>query len=117
MQMQFIEVFASVLAEKLMSHGTKIYFCPDEIKWPDGTLSKPCESKGLKGRKKKKNPTGKDGVYAKIVHEYGGRKNSKPPSDEANNVIVVNVDANNDQGAGDQPKKKNRGTNCMAFIN
>ena len=75
MQIRFIEVFASVLAEKLMSHGTKIYFCPDEIKWPDGTLSKPCKSKGLKGQKKKKNPTGKDGVYAKIVHEYGGRKN------------------------------------------
>ena len=55
MQMRFVEIFASMLAENLMQHGTKIYSCPDEIKWPDGTVSKPVESKG-KGRRKKKNP-------------------------------------------------------------
>ena len=86
---------------------------PDEIKWPDGTVTKPYESKGLKGRKKKKNPHTKDGVYGRIVHEYGGR-NKKAKNDEASNqVVVVNVDNEGEKGAGDEPKKKNRGTNCM----
>ena len=44
--MRFLEVFASVLAEKLMSEGTQIFVNPDEIKWPDGTVSKPVDSKG-----------------------------------------------------------------------
>ena len=61
MQMRFVEVLASMLAEKIMMHGTKIFVSPDEIKWPDGTVTKPYESKGLKGRRKKKNPNSKDG--------------------------------------------------------
>ena len=60
MQMRFLEVFASVLAEKIMSEGTQIFVNPDEIKWPDGTISKPVDSKT---KKKKKKPNSKDGVY------------------------------------------------------
>ena len=110
MQMRFVEVFASMLAEQLMAHGTKIFVSPDEIKWPDGTVTKPYESKGLKGRKKKKNPHAKDGVYGRIVHEYGGRNKKTKSEEAANQVLVVNVD---NEGGGDEPKKKNRGTDSM----
>ena len=112
MQMRFVEVLASMLAEKIMMHGTKIFVSPDEIKWPDGTVTKPYESKGLKGRRKKKNPNSKDGVYSRIVHEYGGRKKAQN-TETANNVIVVNVDGQGDTGSAEEPKKKNRGTKSM----
>ena len=55
MQMHFIEVLAAMLAERLMAHGTQIYINPDKIKWPDGSVSKHCESKG-KGQNKKEKP-------------------------------------------------------------
>ena len=74
MQMRFVEVLAAMLAERLMANGTQIYINPDEIKWPDGTISKPCESKGKGQKKRKKKPNSKDGVYGRIVNEYGGRK-------------------------------------------
>ena len=61
MQMHFVEVLAAMLAERLMANGTQIYINPDEIKWPDGTISKPCESKGKGQKKRKKNPNSKDG--------------------------------------------------------
>ena len=46
---------------------------PEEILWPDGTVSKaPANDKGPRGgRKKKVNPNSKHGVFGKIVNEYG----------------------------------------------
>ena len=116
LQMHFLEVLAAMLAERLMANGTQIYINPDEIKWPDGTISKPCESKAKSQKRKKKNPSSKDGVYGKIVNEYGGRKKGQNPStssagDGQQDVVVVNAQEIAEQSATeDQPKKKNRGT-------
>ena len=112
MQMRFLEVFASVLAEKLMADGTQIYVNPDEIKWPDGTVSRPVDSKGKK--KSKKKPNSRDGVYGRVVHEYGGRRKSASAStstDKENpkQVVVLNEEEQLAASA-DQAKKKNRGT-------
>ena len=77
MQMHFIEVSAAMLAERLIAHCTQTYITPDEIKWPDSTICKPCDSqgKGQRMRKKKKHNS-KDGVYGRRVNEYSGRKKS-----------------------------------------
>ena len=67
MQMHFIEVLAAMLAERLMEHGTQIYINPDEIKWPDGTVSKHCESKGKGQKKEKKTLIQKMGYMAELL--------------------------------------------------
>ena len=118
--MRFLEVFASVLAEKLMSEGTQIFVNPDEIKWPNGTVSKPVDSKG---KRKKKKPNSKDGVYGRLVNEMGGRKKAvastskEPVKDDV--VIVVNPGEEERPVAGaggDQPRKKNKGIDIGILI-
>ena len=120
MQMCFVEVLAAMLAERLMANGTQIYINPDEIKWPDGTISKPCESKGKGQKKRKKNPNSKDGVYGRIVNEYGGHKKNPSTSgagDAQNSVMVVNAKEIADTyNKEEQPKKKSRGSVCIAFV-
>ena len=114
MQMRFLEVFASVLAEKLMTDGTQIYVNPDEIKWPDGTVSRPIDSKGNK--KKKKKPNSRDGIYGHVVHDYSGRKKTASASTSATNpgqVVVLNEDEQLAAASAEQAKKKTRGT-CVA---
>ena len=110
MQMRFVEVLAAMLAERLMANGTQIYINPDEIKWPDGTISKLCESKGKGQKKRKKNPNSKDGVYGRIVNEYGGRKKNPSTSgagDAQNSVMVVNAKEIADTSKKEeQPKKE-----------
>ena len=112
--MRFLEIFASLLAEKLMAEGTQIFVNPDEIKWPDGTISKPVDSQQ---KRRKKKPNSKDGLYGRLVNELGGCKkgnNPKKESENANAVIVVNADEqqsdNGNAAGGDQPKKKSWGS-------
>ena len=104
-QMRFLEVFASLLAEKIMSDGAHIYVNPDEIKWPDGTISRPVDSKN---KKKKKKPNSRDGVYGRVVHEYGGRKKSSASTEkEKENSRPVVVLSEEEQAAtAEQTKKK-----------
>ena len=115
MQMRAIEIIASVLADRLMQNGTKIFVDPEEIHWPDGTVSKPCESEtGNKKKKKKRNATAKDGVFGKIVHEYGPRKKasaSASTSNETRSTVVVVKPQDAQDGSGDQAPKtpKRRG--------
>ena len=117
-QMRFVEVFASLLAEKIMAEGAHIYVNPDEIKWPDGTISKPVESKGKKPRKKK--PNSREGVYGRIVHEYGGRKkvpssqNKENENDVSKAVVVLSSEEEQASANVDQNKKKTRGV-CLFF--
>ena len=55
-QMRSIEILSAVLAEDTMANGTKINLDPEEIEWPDGTISKAPlnEKKGRGGGHKKK---------------------------------------------------------------
>ena len=39
-QMRTIEILSALLAEELMRNGTQINLDPEEIIWPDGTISK-----------------------------------------------------------------------------
>ena len=71
---------------------------PEEITWPDGTVSKPPSHK-KKGKGRKKNPNSKYGVYSLIVHEYGPKATiGKQYLSDMNNTIVINKEAT---GAGD----------------
>ena len=40
-QMRTIEILSALLAEELMRNGTQFNLNPEEIIWPDGTISKP----------------------------------------------------------------------------
>ena len=72
-QMRTLEILSALLAEELARNGTQFNLDPEEILWPDGTVSKaPANDKGPRGgRKKKVNPNSKHGVFGKIVNEYG----------------------------------------------
>ena len=71
--MHTLEILSAILAEELMWNGTQINLDPEEIIWPDGTISKaPDHEKGPRGGRKRKNsPSSKNGVFGKIVNEYG----------------------------------------------
>ena len=124
MQMRILEIIAAELADRLIQHGTKIYVDPEEIHWPDGTITKPAENEsGKKTKKKKKSPTARDGVFGKIVSDYGPKKKSGSTStstavpQEPNNVIVVNPQNQQDDGSGDQASKnKKRRKTYSSFL-
>ena len=71
--MRNLEILSAILAEELMRNGTQINLDPEEIIWPDGTTAKaPDHEKGLRGgQKRKTSPSSKNGVFGKIVNEYG----------------------------------------------
>ena len=109
-QMRTVEVLSAVLAEKLVAQGCVINLDPEEIKWPDGTLTKlPPPEKG-KRRKKKPNPTSKNGVFGVIVHEYGGVGGRKNAEAEPRPVIVKPVAPSDgvDTAAATPQKRKKR---------
>ena len=112
MQMRFLEVFASLLAEKIMGDGAHIYVNPDEIKWPDGTVSRPVDSKD---KNKKKKPNSRDGISGRVVHEYGGRKKASASIEKENArpVVVLNEEEQSAAAAEEQTKKKSRGTSYI----
>ena len=88
-QMRTIEILSALLAEELMRNGTQFNLDPEEIIWPDGTISKPpLNEKGPRGgRRKKNNPNSKNGIFRKVVNEYGPKnKTSVQPQDT---VIVT----------------------------
>ena len=76
--MQTIEILSALLAEELMRNGTQINLDPEEIIWPDGTISKaPIHEKGPRGgRRKKINPNSKNGIFGKVVNEYRPKNRS-----------------------------------------
>ena len=71
-QMRCLEILAAVIAEKLMDQGTKILIDPDEIVWPDKTVTRPPSKGQLKKLKKngKNQDKTKHGVFGDIVHKY-----------------------------------------------
>ena len=73
-----LEILSALLAEELMRNGTQINLDPEEIIWPDGTVSKaPSNETGPRGgRRKKLNPNSKNGIFGEVVHEYGPKNKS-----------------------------------------
>ena len=109
MQMRILEILSAELADKLMQNGCKIFVEPEEIIWPDGLISRPseCDSSGKKKRKKK-SPTAKDGVFGKIITEYGPKKKVSASASTSTENNVVMVRPSDDAGAGDQIAKKSK---------
>ena len=112
--MRTLEILSAILAEELMRNGTQINLDPEEIIWPDGSTSKaPDHVKSPRGgRKRKAIPSSKNGVFGKIVTEYGP-KNKTGVQPKSSTVVVPAQEQNNDAEAqdveeGDIPKK---GTN------
>ena len=98
-QMCTIEILSAVLAEQLMSNGTKINLDPEEITWPDGTVTKP-PSHEKKGKGRKKNPNSKHGMYGRIVHEYGPKATvSKQDLSNMNQTVVINKEVGQEDNA------------------
>ena len=75
-----------------------------------------------RAKRRKKTPNSKDGVYGRIVNEYGGRKKGPSTStsgagDAQNAVVVENAQEIADTSEKEeQPKKKSRGSVCIAFV-
>ena len=105
-QMRTVEILSAVLAEKLLAQGCVINLDPEEIKWPDGTVTKlPPPEKG-KRKKKKPNPTSKNGVFGVIVHEYRGPGAGKILETEPRAITVQPVESS--QAASATPQKRKR---------
>ena len=87
--MRTLEILSAILAEELMRNGTQINLDPEEIIWPDGTTSKaPDHEKGPRGgRKRKTIPSSKNGVFGKIVNEYGP-KNKTGVQPQSSTVVL-----------------------------
>ena len=50
-----LEILSALLAEELVRNGTQINLNPEEIIWPDGTISKPpSHDRGPRVGKRKK---------------------------------------------------------------
>ena len=115
--MRTLEILSAILAEELMRNGTQINLDPEEIIWPDGTTSKaPEHEKGPRGgRKRKAIASSKNGVFGKIITDYGP-KNKTGVQPKNSTVIVPPQQGNNEQQQelniqeGDTPKK---GTICQ----
>ena len=70
--MRCLEIFAAVLAEELMKQGTKILMDPDEIVWPDKTVTRVQTKAELRKMKKtgKQQEKTKHGVLGNLVNKY-----------------------------------------------
>ena len=89
-QMHVIEILSATLVEDLIANKTVFHLDPEEIIWPDGTITRAPtnERKGKgKGSKKKSNPNSKFGVFGKIVHEFGLKSKGQKP--EADTVLIT----------------------------
>ena len=71
-QMRCLEILAAVLAEELMNQGTKILMDPDEIVWPDKTVTRAPTKAELQKMKKngKQHEKTKHGVFGDLVSKY-----------------------------------------------
>ena len=71
-QMRCLEILAAVLAEELMKQGTKILMDPDEIVWPDKTVTRAPMKAELRKMKKtgKQHEKTKHGVFGDLVNKY-----------------------------------------------
>ena len=95
-QMRTLEILSAILAEDLMRNGTQINLDPEEIIWPDGTTSKaPDHGRGPRGgRKKKTIPSSKNGVFGKIVNEYGPKNKTRVQPQSSTLVIHPQYQSN-----------------------
>ena len=104
--MRTLEILSAILAEELMRNGNQINLDPEEIIWPDGTMSKaPDHGGGPRGGRKKKNiPSSKNGVFGKIVNEYGPKNKTgvKPQS----STLVVRPQYQNNQEVQQQQQQQ-----------
>ena len=65
--MRCVEITAALVAETLIELGVSIVTQPDEIHWPNGTVSKsPEPTKKRKGKKTEKN---KHGIFGQLVSD------------------------------------------------
>ena len=71
-QMRCLEILAAVFVKELMKQGTEILMDPDEIVWPDKTVTRPPTKAELRKMKKtgKQHEKTKHGVFGDLVNKY-----------------------------------------------
>ena len=100
-QMRIVEIVSAVIAEKLIENRTQFLKDPDKVIWPDGNITKmPTHKKRGKGRAKKVPATSKNGVFGKIVQNYGHNGQSVAISNEVEVVIPAADGSENSDNAG-----------------
>ena len=68
-QMRCVEITVALIAETLIELGVSIITQPEEIHWPNGTVSKPNQpTKKKRGAKKAENKN-KQGIFGQIVSD------------------------------------------------
>ena len=93
--MRIIEIVSAVLAERLMDNGTQFAMDPDQIIWSDGKITKvQTPQKKGRGRGKKVPPTSKNGVFRKIVQNFGPKGVSAGVVTNEVEVIVPQPESN-----------------------
>ena len=101
--MRILEIVSAVVAEKLMDNGTQFVIDPDQVIWPDGKITKvnTPQKKG-RGRAKKTPPTSKNGVFGKIVQNFGSKNSNATASASVltNEVEVIVPSAEKEKSAG-----------------
>ena len=101
--MRTVEIISAVLAEQVMANGTKINLDPEEIAWPDGTVTKP-PSHDKKGKgTRKKNLNSKHSVYGRIVHEYGPKATVSKENLTSSTVVINKESAENNINPINEP--------------
>ena len=120
--MRTLEILSAILAEDVMRNGTQINLDPEEIIWPDGSTTKATENlKGPRGgRKRKAIASSKNGVFGKIVNEYGP-KNKTRVQPKSTTILVPVQEKNNDAAdqdvqEGDIPKKGTKTCKLAQFM-
>ena len=91
-QMRSIEITAALIAETLIELGVSIITQPEEVHWPNGSVSKAPEPGKKKRGGKKVEKKNKHGIFGQVVSDLapklpkqGNRSNGKGSNESSNN--------------------------------
>ena len=85
-QMRALEIISAVLAECLMQQGTVFCIDPEQITWPDKTVTSALTRNEIRKLKKqgKVSAKTKHGLWGDLVHRYSdGKDGNDPPAQNA----------------------------------
>ena len=97
-QMRCVEITAALIAETLLELGVSIITQPEEIHWPNGTVSKAPEPGKKKKGGKKNEKKNKHGIFGQIVSDLA----PKLPKQKSSND---EVSSEPDESASSATKK------------